>query len=83
MRCIICCCPDYEDRKKPDKRKARRERRQSARGMLGHMERFNGLGKKAIRKVKAIEKSMEMGEKKMSECSSGQKLGRGIEHGDS
>jgi len=47
------------------------------------MERFNGLGKKAIRKVKAIEKSMEMGEKKMSECSSGQKLGRGIEHGDS
>jgi len=47
------------------------------------MERFNGLGKKAIRKVKAIEKSMEMGEKKMSEDSSGQKLGRGIEHGDS
>ena len=53
---IICCVTEEPERL--DKRKARRERRQCGRGRLGHMERFETLGRKAIRKIKAIERSM-------------------------
>lgn len=53
---IICCVT--ERRERLDKRKLRREKRECARGRLGHMERYQKLGRKAIRKIKAIEKSM-------------------------
>lgn len=55
---IICCVTERPERS--DRRKLRREKRQSARGRLGHMERYRKLGRKAIRKVKAIER--ELGE---------------------
>jgi len=53
---IICCVTEEPERL--DKRKARRERRQCGRGRFGHMRRFGSLGRKAIRKIKAIERSM-------------------------
>ena len=56
--CLCCVTEDFEDRRKPDKRKLRREKRQYARGMLIHMEVFGELGRKSIRKVRAIEKAM-------------------------
>jgi hypothetical protein len=56
---VMCCVTeDFEDRRKPDKRKLRRERRQAARETFLHEFQFFDLGKKAIRKMKAIEKSM-------------------------
>lgn len=56
---VMCCVTeDYEDLHKPDKRKLRRGRRQAARETLLHDFQFLELGRKAIRKIKAIEKSM-------------------------
>ena len=55
---IICCVTEEPERL--DKRKALRERRQCGRERYSHMERFGVLGRKAIRKIKAIEKAMEI-----------------------
>ena len=55
---IICCVTEEPERL--DKRKARRERRQCGRGRYVHLERFGVFGRKAIRKIKAIEKAMEI-----------------------
>jgi len=56
---VMCCVTeDYEDLRKPDKRKLRRGRRQAARETLLHELQFSEYGRKTRRKMKAIEKSL-------------------------
>lgn len=67
----VCCVDDYEDNRKPDKRKLRRGRRQAARETFLYEWQWKEFGRKAIRKMKAIEKSMtqkEKAEKLKREC---------------